>query len=260
MLIDNAILARERLLDFRSKDDYYIIKVIVRRKDVIDVPEYEEYHKLFGSHHERFINWYTVRSIDEYDKTVDLIRCICRNSPFRAYICTDVKSHYKSINNLNDYVSAYYKHEASPFDKLIKGNSLQYKKFEDLMKSVASKTESTSNRDRSYILLDIDNKSIDMDHTIKEFCKELNSVYGCRNACLTDNPFRYWYIRYETFNGYHLILPFEIYKRINYQLKKPNSKLDNVATIYFELENHEDVDVKKNAMMLLYANGDNLNL
>lgn len=260
MLIDNVELARERLLDFRSKDDYYIIKVIVRRKDVIDIPDFKEYHNLFGSHHERFINWYTVRTMDEFNTTVDLVRCICRNNPFRAYICTDVKSHYKTINSLNDYIGEYYKNEASPFDKLVKGNSLQYKKFEDLMKSAASKVESTSNRDRSYILLDIDNKSIDMEYEIKELCKNLNSNYGCKNACLTNNPFRYWYIKYKTFNGYHLILPFEIYKRINYQLKKPNSKLDNVATIYSELANHKDVDVKKCAMMLLYANGDNFNL
>lgn len=260
MLIDNIELVKDHLLDFRSKDDFYIIKVIVRRKDVIDNPKYKGYHDLFGSHHERFINWYTVRTMNEFNIIADLVRCICRDNPFRAYISTDVKSHYKTINTLNDYIREYYKNEASPFDKLVKGNSLQYKKFEDLMKSSTSKSESTSNRDRSYILLDIDSKSTAINNKVTNLCDNLILDYKYKDVCLKDNTSKQLYIKYDTFNGQHLILPFIIFKKIIYQLKKPNSKIDNVASAYSKLMTHDDVDVKKCAMALLYANGDNFNL
>lgn len=248
MLIDNTELVRDHFLDFQTNDEYYIVKVIVRRKDVIDNPKYEGYHTLFGSHHERFINYYTIRSIDEYDTLVPLIKNICNDNPFRAYLCTDVKSYYKSIINLNEYIGEVYKDTILKHDRLIKGNPLHYKKLEDVMKSATCKVESNVNRDRTYILLDIDNKSIEVNREIIDLMEKL------RETDMNDS------IRYKTFNGSHILLPFKYYKEINYQIKKPNVNPSPLVNAYLALSEREDVDVKKNAMLLLYANGNTLSL
>lgn len=75
-MVNNFDIARG-FMTFDSADDFYFIQVIVRGKDG---------HAVSGNNKNRTIKYYTIRSIDEFNRAESEIKHLCEHFGARAYI------------------------------------------------------------------------------------------------------------------------------------------------------------------------------
>lgn len=75
-MVDNFDIARQ-WMKFDSDDEFFFIQVLIRGKDG---------HSANGNNANRTIKYYTVRSLDEFNKIEPEIKILCKEFGARAYI------------------------------------------------------------------------------------------------------------------------------------------------------------------------------
>lgn len=88
IIIDNSDLIRDKILKFKSRDDFYFISVMWRRKDHDECPANENARML--------ANW-CIKNLKYFDSHLPLIKDYCEHFGARAYIKPQVRS-CKMIN------------------------------------------------------------------------------------------------------------------------------------------------------------------
>lgn len=242
--IDNFELFRE-FLNFSKEDYYYNIKIIVRAKDVgKDSP----YLKSFTTHNEHVVSWFSIYSLDQFNRMESFIKALLDNNPFRAYIELNTKSNAKATYNLQNTINGnmadFLKSDMSHYTVL---------RLDALVRSVVSKDNSCVNRDLSWVLLDIDNVL-----NTKSIYK--NTISNAVNSIRKKNIVPIY--SYETITGIHVILPVKEYRRYleisaNMEYGEGVNRYVPTNNIFSELNailNYGPTDIKENANGLLYVN------
>lgn len=81
--VDNSALIRDKVLKFKSPDDFYLVSVLWRKKD------HPECH---ANENARMIaNWY-IKSVEYFDRKLPIIKDYCEHFGARAYIKPQVRS------------------------------------------------------------------------------------------------------------------------------------------------------------------------
>ncbi|MDE6209598.1 MAG: hypothetical protein K2M73_08020 [Lachnospiraceae bacterium] len=234
-----------KCLDFSNFDYFYNIKIIVRNKDV---GANSPYSKTFTSHKEHVISWYSIRSREAFYRCRDAIIALCDNNGFRAYIDLDTKSHSEASKLLlskvqSDFIDAV-KYKA--------GKDGKFQPLDVLVRSCMTKSEVNVSRDKSWVLLDLDDKA------------KYSSIYAYLCVAIEDLEFPKA-ICYETVAGYHVIVPLNEFNKWDFfcnkatneqkiELQKKNGNIPEPWTVVMDLRSRSDIEVKYNANALLYCN------
>lgn len=191
MLVDNFSIFRTHL-QFNSADEFYFLQVISRPKDG---------NKIYGNNINRTIKYYTIRSVEEFDRFEPEIKALCKEFNARAYI------HY--TKRLFSQVAKLMLPKVT--EQYIDGNFQGMKgAFQD------SCGKSVTKKYKTY-LVDIDSKDKSLIESIISAINNCNSIN--QNKIVT---------MFQTSSGYHLITtPFhvekfnEIYPEIDVHLNNP---------------------------------------
>lgn len=232
MSIDNIEFVKNNILDFKSNDIYYVIKLIGRKKDCPN-DEIDVYHKFYGNNNERLIISNTVTNLEEFDNKVEFLKQLCFKLPYtRLYIEANGRSVKKTLCNVTDIVNDIAKN-------YINGNtSPTLTRLNSLINTVRSISKSNSRETHQYIVLDIDydksetSNEITINKQVEEFKSNLKKSQAL-------------FYTYKTVNGLHIIL-----------LKSSHGSLSKQFKLvwYLNFINRDYVDVKDNAALLLYYN------
>lgn len=191
MLVDNFSVFRTHM-QFDSADEFYFLQVITRPKDG---------HKIHGNNINRTLKFYTIRSIEEFDRVESEVKALCKEFNARAYI------HY--TKRLFSQVAKLMLPKVT--EQYIDGNFQGMKgAFQDSCgKSVVKKYKT--------YLVDIDSK----DQVL------IQSIISTINKCFPLGVDKI-ITMFETSSGYHLITkPFhvekfnEFYPQIDVHLNNP---------------------------------------
>lgn len=197
MTIDNFDLIRN-LLYFESKDDFYFIQIIKRRK------ENDSLHK--GS---MPIKCFLVDSLEYFDRIKNEIVDLCEKNNSRAYILLTLRSYKKSAHKLLD----------KTVKKLAAG---EYKSLEGDYHSVCASKDSISNTKRRLWLFDIDEEYPEEFYdTLYTFLKTLNPIG--EDKVLSEIP---------TKNGKHIILKTFDQHSFKKQYPEIEIKTNNATLLY----------------------------
>lgn len=251
VVFDNTKFIMEKITPFKESS-YRHIKVIIRPKKSDD-ESVKELVKIYGSHVEKVVWDAMVASEEDYYQCIAFGKFLCDLIPCsRMYMTSNLKHIDAASNELMKKTTDFFtsRYVKKPSDVLPKLNSScgnggdwsSIKFLSSLSKSVASSPNSNYGREYSYTMLDFDT---DIENGIDK--TKLNDIV---NSFIKKMAFKD-FIKYFTPNGIHLFLGYSEQKIF---LNPNNPEHD----IYEEfLEQYEDtiLDVKKDAMMLLYARG-----
>lgn len=246
-MVDNTELFKEKLLDFDdNQETFYMIKVIARRKMVMESEYKDVYLDVFGSHHEFMLYSKCVFNHKQYDRICKLVKLMCEQNPFcRAYITLDKKSLRKATFQAFSYLN-----EISEPLWLGVYDYNKTKRLFSLSNHVASVKESSVNRDSNFYLLDVDYNSEHSRSDIDRAIEVLDSLIK-RIAKETDltqlPPKEFKHFKYDTPNGLHYVIS----KKYASYFKNPKLKEDYECV--YSLLVAPYVDEKENALGLLYA-------
>lgn len=202
-MVDNFDIVRQ-WMKFDSDDEFFFIQVLIRDKDG---------HSANGNNSNRTIKYYTVRSLDEFNKIEPEIKILCKEFGVRAYIHYSKRS-FKQVGRemLRDIT-----------DKLLSEN------WQDMKSSFQHCCSKCVPKKYKTYLVDIDYDSDEYrthGNNLIELCKNYINV-ECENCSDMDKIIT----SVPTNNGVHLICkPFNINRFCN----------------------EFCVDVKQNAPTLLY--------
>lgn len=239
--VNNFELIKDKL--FKPSEDgesFYIIKVFVRRKDVIEDPVLSEiYRNAFGAHSERLIDSFSVSTHKEFEDYFNLAKTLCDNIPFsRAYFNVNRKSTRKALRELNKQVTALS-------ERIIMSGNVypgMVKEISRIARSVTSIKEVDESRDQNWILLDCDFFESKHEKELKKYAFQLH--YQLRDE-LKDHNIDF--VEYSTPHGKHILIP----NKYAHLFKNPKGEM-------FELYQHfiglDCIDEKINAAAILYMN------
>ena len=212
------------ILEFPSKEIFYVISIIVRKKDL---PENDsEFAQRKWKEH--FIRHYFIRSVEEFLNLEQSIKDICNKYRARAYFSLDAK-------NIRKVLSEQMKEEIELLAKPVFDGSeiLKYKKNFDGI----PRKEETSESSLRYI-------HVDLDKTANE-----GFVLSQKLDTALFDKFNVNFKVLQTPNGYHF------FRKIRSQNGNVNlQELGNLLT-HFRNENNlesTELEMKKNSMVLLY--------
>lgn len=191
MLVDNFSVFRTHL-QFNSADEFYFLQVISRPKDG---------HKIHGNNINRTIKYYTIRSIEEFDRIESEIKALCKEFNARAYV------HY--TKRLFSQVAKLMLPKIT--EQYIDGN------FQGMKSAFQDSCEKSVVKKYKTYLVDIDSKDKSLIESVIKVINDCNPIN--QNKIVT---------MFETSSGYHLItIPFhvekfnEIYPDIDVHLNNP---------------------------------------
>ena len=210
-ILDNIDLIREKILKFKSKDDFYFISVMWRRKDHLECPANENARML--------ANW-CIKNVKYFDDHINLIKDYCNHFGARAYI----KPQVRSCKKINRELLRFMVNQIDNYDLA----------YSTLTREVISGYHSS--RDKR-IVLDLDDdifKTSNLKHqecfalaisiveTIHQEFKKTNRKKECENVVVI-----------PTFNGYHVVTPgFDPRILEKYKLPKDTWHSDNDTILY----------------------------
>lgn len=201
--IDNFDLINP-LLHFDSKEDFYYLQVIKRRKDNPELPRSEK----------------TVKSYFLYEGDLEKfkgsIADLCRINNARGYLRLNRRNIKDTAFNMNSKLASYLM-------------SREYKGCESLFEKVCG--ESHSEYDKKWII-DVDTKDNDL---VNKYTIILANVYGINNLEFATERI----IHVPTINGSHIVCrPFntELFNTecLLNKLEVPSVHKDNPTLLYFE--------------------------
>ena len=165
------------LLDFESNDDYYLLELIGRKKDSVEVTHSQDH---FGS--------YYITSKEMLAKVKPEIEALCKLKHCRAYLNPNPKSKKKTAMKLMKNL-------------LGKMENDDYSKLFGAMTSAAGECGAQSGR--KLFVIDVDD--------IKDSDKAVAEVVDLINSCKTTTPPEDWTFEViPTVSGFHVICsPFD---------------------------------------------------
>lgn len=166
--IDNSEEIKKILKFLPEKEIYYQIQIIKRKKDKGNENLDRSEIKLLDVY---------IRSIEEFDNKMELVRVICDNMNARAYISLIPRSGKKLLKVILGWLSNNIDNKSVDFTRILSRNSLD------------KRTQKTKGLfDKPMWVVDIDNE---------EFLKPLKSLFMDKTKinCILPTP-----------NGYHMII------------------------------------------------------
>lgn len=230
-MIDNYQLFKEKLFKSCNKGEtYYVIKILVRKKDFIANQVLDQYKGIFSGHSERLIYATSFSDPKEFERAYELVKILCDSVPYsRAYLNTNAKDTKKTMIELSNRVNGIFK------DTLMGGTSKStHRELFALSQSVTSLKECDADRSLNWTLLDIDYSNPREQLLVSAF------IDGIASAEIE-------YLSYKTLNGIHILLS----NKDAQKFKNPNSSF---YKDYMDFLGNSFVDCKENASALLYAN------
>lgn len=218
------------LMNFNPEKSYYKFVCLVRWKDFKDNP----YDMILSAKEKQeiVVKQWLIDSAKKFDKTWKDMTRLTYLVKGRLYICTDRKSTLKTLVNMQKQSMNYIE----PF--IYSDNaSCSVRAINKIPASCSSLDESSDHNCRKW-LFDIDCKSQSLVDYICEYCKD------------------YFPLVFKTINGYHVVVDRKF---------DPRPLLDTLPDKAFELgkqmewlnpDNTCKVEVKENAMTLVYTNLD----
>lgn len=100
MEIDNIDIFRKHLT-FIEKTDRYIVHILRRPKDLVDVPEMKE---IGANEHQRLLRTYYIDSLEYFDRKIPAIKELCKTNHARAYILPQVRNNFECLLSLGEKV------------------------------------------------------------------------------------------------------------------------------------------------------------
>lgn len=246
MIYDNSELILREFLKFYNDDTYYLIKIFSRKKDSLTSGEEDIFKNIFGSHNERMICTYCVKSREDFEKYFNISKHIVKSIPYtRAYLNVNPKSEIKSLVTLNNEVNKMLT------AKLYGDKPKIASWIHGLSYSILSKPEANLNRDLNWVIVDVDLYDERYENIKEEtILAYFNFKAELEKANLKQHNINY--VEYETPNGLHLLLS---YKHAPL-FKNPKGELFET---YKTLISKESVEEKIDAAILLYCENNKTN-
>ena len=173
----NNIELLKPLIKFENSDEFYLIEIIQRRKDIPNL-----------SKNSILINHYMITSIDGFEHLMPEIITTCDSLNARAYINVSTKSFKKFVHKLNIRIAEII-------------NNGDYKSIKGLFVSACRQT---SIKDKNYWVVDVDYDDTINNNTetgIKNFNDLYHFIYDLQSKTGKE-PFMY---KIPTKNGCHII-------------------------------------------------------
>lgn len=199
--LDNSAVIRDKVLKFKSPDDFYLVSVLWRRKDHPECPANENARMI--------ANWY-IKSVEYFDRKLPIIKDYCEHFGARAYIKPQVRSRLA----INRQILKFMVDQVDNPDL----------SYATLMREIVSGYHQS--RDKR-IILDLDMIDDKLLRTIFNTIYQQISIIEKRP---NDANKIFWL---QTFNGYHIITPGfnpEILNQFN--LPKDTWHSDNDTILY----------------------------
>ena len=88
-------------MTFKEKTDRYIVHIMRRPKDLIDIPEMKA---IGANEHQRLLRTYYIDSLEYFDRKIPAIKELCKTNYARAYILPQVRNNYECLLSLGEKV------------------------------------------------------------------------------------------------------------------------------------------------------------
>lgn len=234
MRIDNTEFIEKNILNFDNPDKFYVIKVFVRKKDVLNTECDHLFHETFGYHNERMITNLAFSNMEEYEKYKKYSKYLFEKIPnSRVYLNVNPKSTLKAMLLMQEEVQKINK-------DFLFGNTEVIKRLSSIAWTVQSVKATDYNRNENFVILDVDYR----DERYFDI-NNIDLINNFKENILNKNKLKYF--EYETIYGMHIVLPHKSYGFLQYSIKKLK---DPEIIKFMDLE---WVDIKENAACIMYA-------
>ena len=189
-ILDNSQIIRDKILKFKSPDDFYFISVMWRRKDHPECPANENARML--------ANW-CIKNVEYFDSHLPIIKDYCEHFKARAYI----KPQVRSCKDINRQLLVFLAKQVDNMDlaystltrEIISGchNSRSKRIVLDIDDDIYEKLIPFDKKERHKHCFIYVNRIVD---TIKKLLKKEKRKKECNDVIIV-----------PTFNGYHIVTP-----------------------------------------------------
>ncbi len=214
MLVDNRRLIRSMLEDVLPKEE--VGDGFFKFEALIRTKDDPE--NVFIQQHKGsfLVHSWVVKTLNQYDKYIDEMVKLCDLTGARLYVNLDQKSTEKLVIDLADSSMSLIK-------QMLRNNQISTKNTFNLLNSITSRGTTSIHNTRKY-LFDVDSKDVKVLSQTLNLITANNSIERC--MVVLDSP-----------NGWHVVVD-------RFNLEDIREKLDLM----------EDVEVKDNALTVVYFN------
>lgn len=214
MLVDNRRLIRSMLEDVLPKEE--VGDGFFKFEALVRTKDDPE--NVFIQQHKGsfLVHSWVVKTLNQYDKYIDEMVKLCDLTGARLYVNLDQKSTEKLVIDLADSSMSLIK-------QMLRNNQISTKNTFNLLNSITSRGTTSIHATRKY-LFDVDSKDVKVLSQTLNLITANNSIERC--MVVLDSP-----------NGWHVVVD-------RFNLEDIREKLDLM----------EDVEVKDNALTVVYFN------
>lgn len=214
MLVDNRRLIRSMLEDVLPKEE--VGDGFFKFEALVRTKDDPE--NVFIQQHKGsfLVHSWVVKTLNQYDKYIDEMVKLCDLTGARLYVNLDQKSTEKLVIDLADSSMSLIK-------QMLRNNQISTKNTFNLLNSITSRNTTSIHDTRKY-LFDVDSKDVKVLSQTLNLITANNSIERC--MVVLDSP-----------NGWHVVVD-------RFNLEDIREKLDLM----------EDVEVKDNALTVVYFN------
>ena len=214
MLVDNRRLIRSMLEDVLPKEE--VGDGFFKFEALVRTKDDPE--NVFIQQHKGsfLVHSWVVKTLNQYDKYIDEMVKLCDLTGARLYVNLDQKSTEKLVIDLADSSMSLIK-------QMLRNNQISTKNTFNLLNSITSRGTNSIHDTRKY-LFDVDSKDVKVLSQTLNLITANNSIERC--MVVLDSP-----------NGWHVVVD-------RFNLEDIREKLDLM----------EDVEVKDNALTVVYFN------
>lgn len=214
MLVDNRRLIRSMLEDVLPKEE--VGDGFFKFEALVRTKDDPE--NVFIQQHKGsfLVHSWVVKTLNQYDKYIDEMVKLCDLTGARLYVNLDQKSTEKLVIDLADSSMSLIK-------QMLRNNQISTKNTFNLLNSITSRGTTSIHDTRKY-LFDVDSKDVKVLSQTLNLITANNSIERC--MVVLDSP-----------NGWHVVVD-------RFNLEDIREKLDLM----------EDVEVKDNALTVVYFN------
>lgn len=214
MLVDNRRLIRSMLEDVLPKEE--VGDGFFKFEALVRTKDDPE--NVFIQQHKGsfLVHSWVVKTVNQYDKYIDEMVKLCDLTGARLYVNLDQKSTEKLVIDLADSSMSLIK-------QMLRNNQISTKNTFNLLNSITSRGTTSIHDTRKY-LFDVDSKDVKVLSQTLNLITANNSIERC--MVVLDSP-----------NGWHVVVD-------RFNLEDIREKLDLM----------EDVEVKDNALTVVYFN------
>lgn len=214
MLVDNRRLIRSMLEDVLPKEE--VGDGFFKFEALVRTKDDPE--NVFIQQHKGsfLVHSWVVKTLNQYDKYIDEMVKLCDLTGARLYVNLDQKSTEKLVIDLADSSMSLIK-------QMLRNNQISTKNTFNLLNSITSRGTTSVHDTRKY-LFDVDSKDVKVLSQTLNLITANNSIERC--MVVLDSP-----------NGWHVVVD-------RFNLEDIREKLDLM----------EDVEVKDNALTVVYFN------